>query len=95
MTKKRIVRVVAIMMLGALGYGGGHFLGSAQAANATKISDGSCSIVKSPRDTTTVKDQAATETDCATCRDRFYTPGTIYYMNYQLYAECMSNPPCT
>jgi hypothetical protein len=32
---------------------------------------------------------------CKTCRDRYYTPGTPYYMNYSLYQQCLYVPPCT
>lgn len=32
---------------------------------------------------------------CVTCRNRYYTPGTIYYMNYTAYVTCCNNPPCT
>lgn len=31
---------------------------------------------------------------CKTCRDRYYTPGTPYYMNYPAYIQCI-NTPCT
>ena len=32
---------------------------------------------------------------CKTCRDRYYTPGTPYYMNVTAYNTCLYNPPCT
>lgn len=32
---------------------------------------------------------------CKTCMDRYYTPGTPYYMNYPAYDTCMRRPPCT
>ena len=31
---------------------------------------------------------------CKTCRDRYYTSGTVYYMNYPAYSTCMTQPPC-
>lgn len=35
------------------------------------------------------------ELRCVTCGDRYYTPGTPYYMNYPAYSTCMYKPPCT
>ena len=32
---------------------------------------------------------------CSVCRNRYYTPGTPYYMNYSALVQCMNNPPCT
>lgn len=32
---------------------------------------------------------------CKTCADRYYTPGTPYYMNYPAYDTCLRRPPCT
>ena len=39
-------------------------------------------------------DQVIRAIPCVTCRDRYYSPGTIYYMNYTLYVQCL-NGPCT
>lgn len=33
---------------------------------------------------------------CTTCSNRYYTPGTPYYMNYAAYVQCVNGPPhCT
>ena len=29
---------------------------------------------------------------CTTCRARYYTPGTGYYMNYKAYVDCITQP---
>ena len=32
---------------------------------------------------------------CSVCQNRYYTPGTAYYMNYPALVNCMNYPPCT
>lgn len=31
-------------------------------------------------------------TPCTTCRKRYYTQGTYYYMNYPAYTQCIQEP---
>ncbi len=38
---------------------------------------------------------SAVQLTCKTCENRYYTPGTPYYMNYPAYQNCLFKPPCT
>jgi len=31
---------------------------------------------------------------CTVCQSRYYTPGTMYYMNFGALQTCLNNPPC-